>query len=355
MNRVSFNNKQNIFFSTINAKVESYFREKKLKKTGNKTLYLKSFILITAAVACYSILLTFSFPALVSISLCCLFGFLLACIGFNVMHDGNHGSYSTKKWINNMMGLTANMMGVNAWMWKQKHNVIHHTYTNVDGVDDDIAKTPLLRMCPSQKQLKIHRYQYIYCIPLYGLTSLLWTFFTDFTKYFGHKIHETAIRKMEIKEHVIFWLSKSLYAVFYIALPLYMVGFLPFIIGFMAVHITLGITLAIVFQLAHVVEATHFVDANKKALKIDDEWAIHQVQTTADFATNNKIISWLTGGLNYQVEHHLFPKISHVHYPAIHKIVKDACQKFSIRFNNYPSMTAALRSHLRFMKQLGMQ
>jgi linoleoyl-CoA desaturase len=257
------------------------------------------------------------------------------------MHDGNHGSYSTKKWINNIMGLTANMMGVNAWMWKHKHNVIHHTYTNVDGVDDDLTKTALLRMCPSQKQLKIHRYQYIYCIPLYGLTSLLWTFFTDFTKYFGHKIHATATRKMEIKEHIIFWLSKSLYAVFYIALPLYMVGFLPFITGFMAVHITLGITLAIVFQLAHVVEATHFVDANKKALKIDDEWAIHQVQTTADFATNNKIISWLTGGLNYQVEHHLFPKISHVHYPAIHKIVKDTCRKFSVRFNNYPSMTAA--------------
>ncbi|MEO5570148.1 MAG: acyl-CoA desaturase [Bacteroidia bacterium] len=355
MSKVSFNNKQNFFFSALNAKVETYFRETNLKKTGNINLYFKSFVLITVAASCYMILLTVSLPDIISISLCSVFGFALACIGFNVMHDANHGSYSTKKWVNNLMGLTANMIGVNAWMWKQKHNIIHHTYTNVNGVDDDLSKSSLLRLCPSQKQLKIHRYQYIYCIPLYGLTSLFWTFFTDFTKYFKRRIHGTAIQKMEVKEHIIFWLSKVLYVFFYMALPIYIVGFLPFIIGFLIVHITLGITLAIVFQLAHVVEATHFADASLSVLKINQEWAIHQVQTTADFATNNKIISWLTGGLNFQVEHHLFPKISHVHYPVIRQFVKETCQKFSVRYNDYPSMLAALISHLRFLKQLGAQ
>ena len=120
-------------------------------------------------------------------------------------------------------------------------------------------------------------------------------------------------------------------------------------------HLTMGLTLALVFQLAHVVEATHFADAHQDVLHIEDEWAVHQVQTTADFATHNKIISWFTGGLNFQVEHHLFPKISHVHYPVIHKFVKEACRKFSITHNDYPSMISALRSHFRLMRQLGTQ
>ena len=355
MPQVTFNNQRKIFFNSINAHVEQYFKERNLKKTGNKKLYFKSFILITAAVAAYIGLLTMQVNPFIAAGLCCLFGFIQACIGFNVMHDANHGSYSEKKWINNLMGLTANMMGVNAWFWKQKHNIIHHTYTNVDGVDDDIIKPPLLRMCSSQKYLKVHRYQHIYCVPVYGLTSLIWTFVSDFAKYFQKKIQSTKIRKMEAKEHVIFWLTKVLYCFFYIALPVYMVGFVPFIIGFILMHVTMGITLALVFQLAHVVESTHFVDAQNNDLRIKDEWAVHQVQTTADFATNNKIIGWLTGGLNFQVEHHLFPKISHVHYPVIHKFVKDACQKFSIRHNDYPSMTSAIFSHLRLMKQLGMQ
>ncbi|MBC8046052.1 MAG: acyl-CoA desaturase [Fimbriimonadaceae bacterium] len=354
MPKITFNNQNKVFFNSINARVEQYFKDRNLKKTGDKTLYFKSSILIAAGVATYFVLLTIHMNPFIAAVLCCMFGFIQATIGFNVMHDANHGSFSEKKWINNLMGLSANLMGVNAWLWKQKHNIIHHTYTNIDGVDDDIGKSPFLRMCPSQKQLKLHRYQYIYCIPLYGVMSF-WMFVTDFSKYFGKRIQTTPIHNMEFKEHLIFWVTKVLYIFFYIVLPIWVVGFLPALIGFALMHAILGVTLALVFQLAHVVEATHFVDANHASLHIEDEWAVHQVQTTADFATNNKIISWFTGGLNYQVEHHLFPKISHVHYPVIHKIVKDVCLKFSIRFNNYPSMASALRSHLRFMKQLGMQ
>jgi linoleoyl-CoA desaturase len=355
MPKVTFNNQEKIFFNDINSRVEQYFKERNLKKTGSTKLYLKSGILMAAGVVTYIVLLTVHMNPFLAGLLCCMFGFIQATIGFNVMHDANHGSFSEKKWVNNMFGLTANMMGVNAWMWKQKHNIIHHTYTNINGMDDDIGKMPLLRMCPSQKHLRLHRYQHIYCILLYGISSFAWTFVADFTKYFGQRIQDTRLHKMKAVEHFIFWLSKILYVLFYIALPIGMVGFVPFIIGFRLMHLTLGFTLALVFQLAHVVEATHFVDTRQGDLRIEDEWAVHQVETTADFATGNKIISWLTGGLNFQIEHHLFPRISHVHYPAIHKFVKEACQKFSIRHNDYPSMTAALRSHFRFMKQLGVQ
>lgn len=354
MPKVTFNNQNKIFFNSVNTDVEKYFKEYDLKKTGNNKLYFKSFILISAAVVLYILLVAVHINPFIAALLCCVFGFVQATIGFNIMHDANHGSFSKKKWINNTMGLTANMMGANAWMWKQKHNITHHTYTNIDGMDNDIDQMPFMRLCPSQKKLKLHRYQYIYCFSLYGIMSF-WIFITDFKKYFRKKVGDIPMPKMEKKEHIVFWITKALYIFLFLALPIWLVGFAPALIGFALMHATLGLTLAIVFQLAHVVEATHFIDANNSTQQIKHEWAVHQIQTTADFATDNKIVSWFTGGLNFQVEHHLFPKISHVHYPAIHKIVKDACQKFSIRFNNYPSVHSALFSHFRFMKQLGMQ
>ena len=355
MCKISFNNQNKFFFNTLNAQVEQYFIQHQLKKTGNKKLYFKSVILISTAVAIYLLLLTTSLQWGIAVALCCLFGLIQAAIGFNVMHDANHGSYSDKKWINNLMGLTANMMGVNAGLWKQKHNVIHHTYTNIDGVDIDLNKAPFLRMCTSQKKTRLHRYQHLYCIPLYALTTLMIIFISEFSNYFRKKIQSNRLRKMKVADHLIFWSSKILYIFFYLILPAFLTGLMPAIIGFMLMHITMGLTLAIVFQLAHVVEATHFIDEQKYDHQINEEWAVHQVQSTADFATDNRIISWLIGGLNFQVEHHLFPKVSHVHYPVIHKFVKETCLKFSIRHNNYPSMSSAIRSHFRFMKQLGAQ
>ncbi|MEO5906202.1 MAG: acyl-CoA desaturase [Saprospiraceae bacterium] len=354
MAKVSFNNQQSVFFNTINTRVEQYFESTKLKRTGNRKLYIKTFILIGSAVAIYSSLLLVSMPPALAIFLCCLFGIVQAGIGFNVMHDANHGSYSSRRWVNDIMSHTANMLGVNSLFWKQKHNVIHHTYTNVDGVDDDIIKNPMFRMCPTQKHMWIHKFQYLYCVPLYGLTSIVWVFVSDFAKYFQGKIQTTKMPPMVPKEHAIFWLTKVLYIFFYVVLPIYIVGFVPFIIGFAIAHFTLGIALSLVFQLAHVVESTHFEDAKiDTPLHIQDEWAIHQVRSTADFATKNKIISWFTGGLNFQIEHHLYPRVSHVHYPVIHNIVKEVCEDHSVRFNNYPSMGSALMSHFRFLKQLG--
>jgi linoleoyl-CoA desaturase len=353
MPKVTFK-KEKLFLNSLNTQVENYFKSNNLKKSGNKKLYFKSLLLILSAILIYSTLLSFSFNLHFSILLCCAFGFVQATIGFNVMHDANHGSFSDKKWINTLMSLTANIMGVNAWMWKQKHNIIHHTYTNVDGVDSDIGRTSWLRMCPSQKQFKAHRFQHIYCIPLYALTSLS-MFAGDFTKYFQKNINGTSLRKMETAENMLFWSSKAVYIFLFIVLPSFIAGFIPAFLGFIIMHIALGLTLSIVFQLAHVVEITHFQHAGAEGLQVQDEWAVHQVLTTADFATDSRIVSWFTGGLNFQVEHHLFPKISHVHYPVIHQFVKKSCHEHSIRFNSYPSMSAALRSHFAFMKQLGVQ
>lgn len=353
MAKVSFNNKNSIFFNHLKKEVDDYFQQRQIKKTGNWQLHLKTATLIPVAMALYVLLLTVTMPLGWGLLASAVLGFVLASVGFNVMHDACHGSYSSKKWLNNLLGLTLNALGGNAFIWKFKHNVIHHTYTNVDGIDDDIAKSPLMRQCHTQKWVPAHRFQHFYVVLVYGISSFAWVFLMDFNKYFKQRIVDTPLQKMDTKEHLTFWLSKVLYGVFYIAIPVLAVGWQAWAIGFATMHLAMGFTLAIVFQLAHVVEHAEFEQAGKDPKTIENEWAIHQIKTTANFAPDNKVISWFVGGLNYQVEHHLFPKISHVHYPALSKIVKESCQKFNLPYNEYLTMSSAVASHFRMMRELG--
>ncbi len=354
MPKVSFNNKERHFHYSLKSSVDEYFANKQIKKTGNYALYLKTFALIPGAILIYFSLLFFKMPWTVGVLLSGVFGFVLASIGFNIMHDACHGAYSSHKWINDVMGHSLNALGGNAFIWKFKHNIIHHTYPNVDGMDDDIAKSPLMRQCTTQKWFPLHKFQHIYVVLVYAITSFAWVFIMDFTKYFKKKVVNLPLQKMNTKEHVIFWASKVLYLLFYIAIPLYIVGWQRWLVGFISFNVVMGFTLAIVFQLAHVVEHTEFefVESND-AIKIEDEWAVYQVKATANFATTNKIISWFVGGLNFQVEHHLFPRISHVHYHALNKIVKEKCMQFNISYNEFPTMTMAIASHFKMMKELG--
>ena len=354
MPKITFSNRDNEFYQSLKVAVEEYFKKNKIKKTGDWRLYIKTISLIGAAIIMYSALMFVHLTALPALLLCGLLGFTFASIGFSVMHDANHGSYSTKSWLNDSLGLSANAMGASSFFWKQKHNIIHHTYTNVDGLDDDIAKSPIIRQCETQKWVPAHKVQHLYLIPIYALSSIFWIFFMDFTKYFTRKIYTTDAWKMTAKNKLIFWLTKAGYLIFYIVLPIIKWGFLPWLAGFFLLHAVMGLTLSLVFQLAHVVEITEFESVALDETKhIETAWAEYELKTTANFAMNNKFISWFVGGLNYQIEHHLFPKVSHVHYPAISKIVEQKCKEFNLPYNQYPTMSGALASHLRLMKFLG--
>ncbi|MBC7553847.1 MAG: acyl-CoA desaturase [Taibaiella sp.] len=353
MAKVTYNNRNAVFFQALKADVDKYFKEKGIKKTGNWKLYAKTLTLVPLAIGLYIVLLTMPLTFLPGILLSAALGLTLSGIGFNIMHDACHGSYSSKKWVNDLLGLTLNALGGNAFIWKQKHNIIHHTYTNVDGVDDDIAKSPVIRQCQTQVWKPAHKIQHIYLWLVYALSSFLWVFVIDMVKYGQKKIYRTELNKMSSTEHLIFWGSKTLYLVFYVAIPVYMVGWSAWGVGFLFMHMAMGLSLSVVFQLAHVVEETEFEVVGNDDKIIENEWAIHQLRTTANFAPDNKMISWFVGGLNYQVEHHLFARISHVHYPEISKIVKSKCEEFNIQYHSMPTMGAAIASHYRFMKSLG--
>jgi linoleoyl-CoA desaturase len=341
------------FFIELKHRVNAYFTEKGIQSTGNFSLYLKSIIMLPAFVLIYVHLVFFTPPNGLAIFECILLGSLVAGIGFNIMHDGAHGSYSGNKLLNSFAAYTLNVLGGSAFMWNIKHNVVHHAYTNIDGVDSDLEFKPLLRMCPSQKKLGIHKYQHIYVWFLYCLLYVFWIFVTDYKKYFSRNVGPVHIKKMTISEHIQFWSFKAFHYTMIFVLPIAYLGFWHAIIGYVLFAFTAGFVLSIVFQLAHIVEETSFPEINTTTGRMDDSWAVHQLKTTANFATKSRAISWFVGGLNFQVEHHLFPKISHVHYPAINKIVKRTCKEFGVEYHEYPNLVTALSSHATFLRAVG--
>jgi linoleoyl-CoA desaturase len=353
---VKFNTSDTSFFRVLRSRTDAYFKDRQISPTGNAELYSKTIILFCVFLCCY-ITLVFFTPAsgLISLGLCGLLGFCLAVMGFNIMHDGAHGSYSRSRRVNELMALTLNFMGGNADLWKQKHNVNHHTYTNVEGIDDDIDVKPLMRMHADQKKLWVHRFQHYYALLLYGLTYLSWIFIVDFQKYFsGKTTPSTPLPKMNMAQHFNFWVSKLVHYTIFLFIPFFMVGVLTTIIGYLVMAIVTGLVIAVTFQLAHVVQETQFVAPPEgQTLQLENNWALHQLQSTANFGTGSKALNWLLGGLNFQVEHHLFPRISHVHYPHINKILRQTCKEYGVVYHEFPSMFSALRSHLLHLKNVG--
>lgn len=334
-------------------RVNTYFEENNLSSFGNYKIILKSCIFILVGFLIYFSLLTFALPTPISLFLCVLLGCTFAGIGFNVMHDGAHGSYSKNAFINEVMGYSLNLLGGNLFIWKNRHNLNHHSFTNVDGIDDDINIDPWIRTHFNQKRRWFHRYQHIYSPLLYSITYLAWIWGSDFKMYFSGKIANTIRHKMNLKEHFIFWASKLIYIALFFVIPSLRWGFLPAFVGYLTMSAVCGLILGIVFQLAHIVEKAKFPLPSTETNQLENEWLLHQIATTANFAMDNRVLSWLFGGLNFQVVHHIYPKISHIHYPAINKLIRETCTKFNVQYNEYPTFWEAFRSHLAYLKYVG--
>ena len=199
----------------------------------------------------------------------------------------------------------------------------------------------------------MHRFQHLYFPFLYMLMYVFWVFFSDYKKYFSGKIGAFPLKQMSTSEHIRFWAVKVWHLAVFIVIPILVVGWLPWLIGFITLSLVGGFILSIVFQLAHTVEDAHFPMADTESNKMPDEFAAHQIKTTANFATDNQLVNWYVGGLNFQIEHHLFPKVSHVHYPALSKIVRQVCKEYQLEYIEYPSVTRAIAAHVNFLKTMG--
>lgn len=341
------------FYKTLKKRVEQYFINSHLPRTGTWRMFLKTGIILAWFIVSYLVLVFFSTSLIVAIISAFALAQAFVLVGFNIMHDANHGSFSKSKRVNSLMGLTLDLIGGSRMLWLQKHNILHHTYTNIDDLDDDIHSNGLLRLSPQQEWHPWHRFQHLYGFPIYSLLTLSWMTFSDFNKFFTGRIGEYKLRKPSAPEAILFFLAKLFYFGYMLVLPMFFHPILYVLIGFVGIHLVLGFTLSIVFQLAHTVEGNTFPKPNEESGTIENEWAIHQVQTTANFAPRSKLAAWYQGGLNFQIEHHLFSNICHIHYPAISRIVENTCREAGISYISYPTVWSAVVAHYRFLRDLG--
>ncbi len=287
-----------------------------------------------------------------------IMGVGMAGVGMNVMHDANHGSYSSKKWVNKVMGSSMYILAGNVYNWQVQHNVLHHTYTNIHGHDEDLETGEILRFTKHSKWRRFHKFQHIYGIFLYGLLTINWVLTADFKqtkRYLAKKLSYGKLPK-PFAQWSILISTKMLYAFVWVVIPIlfFPVAWWQVLIGFFIMHYVAGLILSVVFQLAHVVEDTEMPLPDPSGT-MKNTWAIHQLFTTVNFATKNRIMNWFTGGLNHQVEHHIFPNISHVHYRKISEIVKNTAREFNLPYHEYKTTRKAIIAHFKHLKQMGMK
>jgi len=340
------------FSNALKLRINDFFEKHNKSRYGGLSIWTKVLVMASLYFIPYILMVTgiVSSPTLV-VSMWVIMGFGMAGLGLNVMHDANHGALSKNKKINDIMSYTMNIIGGNKLMWKLQHNVLHHSFTNIEGADSDMDHVPILRFSPHKKLMPIHKFQFIYAWPMYGMLTLSKLFVSDFTQLF--KYNRWGLVKDVNKElkQVIMW--KAIYLSYALILPLIFIeATSAVVIGFLFMNMIAGIILSAIFQTAHIMPTSDFPMPDDDG-NIKTNWAIHQLTTTANYAPKNKIFSWFVGGLNFQVEHHLFQSISHVHYRKLSKIVSETAKEFKLPYHSNKTFLGAILEHTRMLKSLG--
>lgn len=347
------------FSKKLAQRVDEYLKSNNLKKYGNWRILLKvplmfSVYLLPFFLMIFGVIENHWLMLLMS----AIMGVGMAGIGLSIMHDANHGAFSKYNWLNKLMSFSMEVLGGNSTNWRIQHNVLHHSFTNVHDMDEDIAPIGLLRFSPNEPRKKVHRFQVYYAWFFYGLMTLSWMTNKDFAQLI--RFHKNGLLKSQntnLRKSLINLITFKLCYYFYIGVLPFLVmdiSWWQWLIGFFAMHFVSGSILAFVFQIAHVMPETEFMTKETYDTKNEEiSWAKHQMMTTANFSNWNPMFTWYVGGLNYQIEHHLFPDISHIHYPKIAKIVKNTAKEFGIKYHYHKTFGGAIIQHLRLLNQLG--
>lgn len=356
MKSIKFVNKdKGLFTATLRKNVNDYFQKNHLSPKGNWKMLLKAMAMMFLYFGPFIMLLMFPMSSWLIFPISVLMGIGMSGIGMSVMHDAVHGSFSNFAWLNKLVGTSMYFIGGNTFNWKVQHNLLHHTYTNIEGYDEDIDPRGVLRLSLQSKLKSVHRYQHIYAFFLYSIMTLFRTV-NEFKQL--HRYNKKGLTRQQgsspKKEMIKLSLTKAAYLGVFLILPILIapVSWWMIVLGFLTMHLTAGIFMTIVFQMAHLVEEAEQPVPDSQGV-IENEWMIHELETTANFARKSRIFGWMIGGLNYQVEHHLFPYISHIHYKNISPIVKQTALEFGIRYNENRTFFGAIGSHIRMLKKLG--
>jgi linoleoyl-CoA desaturase len=342
------------FQLALRQRVAEYFDTTGQRQRDCWQMYAKTAILLVGFALLYVLLVFVAQTWVQGVILAILLGLCAAGIGLNVQHDGGHRAYSSHPWVNRLMAMTLELIGGSSYLWRWKHGVFHHTYVNVAGHDTDIDLAPLARLAPHQRRLAFHRWQHLYLWPLYGLLTIKWQCLDDFRKLLRGRINQHRVPRPTGRELLIFIGGKAVFFALAFAIPMHFHS-PAVVLGYYALSgIVMGFLLSVVFQVAHCVEEAEFPAPRASTGRLDHAWAVHQAETSVNFSRRSRIMSWLLGGLNFQIEHHLFPRISHVHYPAISRLVEQTCREFGVRYTVHRSFWAGIGSHFRWLRRMGM-
>jgi linoleoyl-CoA desaturase len=338
----------------LRRRVEEYFRTTGRRQRDCWQMYLKTGILLVGFAGFYLLLVFVAQTWWQGLLLAALLGLSAAGIGFNIQHDGSHQAYSNSPWVNALMARTLELIGGSSYIWRWKHVVFHHTYVNITDHDTDIDLRPLARLTPHQRRLPFHRWQHVYLWPLYGLLAIKWQLLDDFRKLARGRISNQPFPRPRGRELVMFVAGKGIFLALAFGIPLLFHGIGVVLLYYGVAGVVAGIVLSVVFQVAHCVEEAEFPVPRASTGRMDHAWAVHQAETTVDFARRSRVVAWLVGGLNFQTEHHLFPRICHVNYPEISILVEETCHDFGMRYREFPSFRAGMASHFRWLRRMGM-
>lgn len=351
--RLKFNG-DNRFHRELRRRVDAQFKHSGTHQRDSAAMYLKTAVILVMFAASYIELVFFATNGWLALAISTVLGATVAGIGFNVMHDGGHQAYSDRRWINRLMALSLDLVGGSSYIWQWKHARFHHTWVNVAGHDSDIDLGVLGRLSPEQPWRAWHRWQHLYLWVLYGVTAIRWHVYGDFRDMITGRVGERPFDRPHGWDLVGFVIGKLVFFTLAVGLPLMFHSIGAVLLFYTTTSAVAGVLLALVFQMAHVVEEADFPAPNAQSRQMDTPWAIHQLETTVDFSRDNRVLSWLIGGLNFQIEHHLFPRISHVHYPAVARVVEATCREYGITYRTHRSFAAGIASHYRWLRQLAM-
>ncbi|MBP3955867.1 acyl-CoA desaturase [Gemmata sp. G18] len=341
------------FLNELKRRTDAYFAETGRSERDCWRMYLKTAVILGWLATSYA-LLVFAAPTVwlaapLSISL----ALAISAVGFSIQHDGGHHAYSRFAWVNRLAALSLDLIGASSYLWKWKHVVYHHTYPNVAGQDTDIDVGRVARLAPQQPRLWFHRWQHLYLWPLYGVTAALWHLYGDFRDVIAGAIGPHRIPRPRGWDLVVFLTGKAVSIGLLLGIPMMVHSWWVVLTFYAVVTAVVGVVLTVVFQLAHCVEEAEFPQPIGDGRRMEDAWAVHQVHTTVDFARKSRVLCWLLGGLNFQVVHHLFPRVCHVHYPALSRIIENTCHDFGVRYSAHRTFLAGVASHFRWLRQLG--
>ncbi|MBT8144217.1 MAG: acyl-CoA desaturase, partial [Gammaproteobacteria bacterium] len=318
------------FHRALCDRVNQYFAETGRSRRSSSAMLGKTFFMLVWLAVSY-ILLVFvvSSPWLVAL-LATSMAFAIAGVGFTVQHDANHGAMSDKRWANRLAALSLDLIGGSSYLWRWRHNVLHHNFPNVSGVDDDINIGVLARVSPEQPRYQLHRFQHFYMWFLYGFVAFRWQLIYDFKEMAQSRIGGIDIPRANSVDTTLFAVGKAVFISLALVIPMIFNPIWAVLLVYTTVMFSVGVIIAVVFQLAHCVEEADFPEKPESNESMSTDWAEHQLRSSVDFARSNRVLGWYLGGLNFQVVHHLFPKICHVHYAALSKLVEETCRQYGI-------------------------